>query len=251
MRKAFAAALVMACAATVLPACEGRPKSEDKAGEPPKKTTGPAVAVVDLTGGVPEQEKASLFGSAGPRRSFDELLRSLEAVIKEKDAVSVLVKWGSTSIGAARAQELGELLEKVKASKKVVCQGDGFSNATIMAAVRGCSQIWVSPAGGVDAVGIAAQLVYMRRFLADELHLSIDMLQVGKFKGAEEPLTRDGPSPEARASLTSTLADMRTSWIETMTAASKKPCAKANSTTSAAWASRSNSTPPPPKKTPA
>jgi protease-4 len=38
-------------------------------------------------------------------------------------------------------------------------------------------------------------------------------LQVGKFKGAEEPLTRDGPSPEARESLESTLADMRESWL--------------------------------------
>src|SRR5690606_25587881 len=97
------------------------------------------------------------------------------------------------------------------------------SNPTLMAVTRGCSSIWLSPAGGVDAVGLAAQVVYMRRLLADELHLSIDFLQVGKYKGAEEPLTRDGPSPEARASLMSVLADMRTSWLETMSAGRSRP----------------------------
>src|SRR5436190_1386122 len=92
-----------------------------------------------------------------------------------------------------------------------------------MAAARGCSSIYVSPAGEVETVGIAAQMLYMRRLLADELHLSIDMLQVGKFKGAEEPLTRDGPSPEARASLTGVLVDMRAAWMETITKARPRP----------------------------
>ena len=40
------------------------------------------------------------------------------------------------------------------------------------------------------------------------------MMQGGKFKGAEEPLTRDGPSPEARASLEAVLADLRARWLE-------------------------------------
>ena len=37
---------------------------------------------------------------------------------------------------------------------------------------------------------------------------------MGKYKGAEEPFTRDGPSPEARASLESTLSDMRSVWLD-------------------------------------
>lgn len=215
MRRArLALAALLLCAA-----CEGRPQGEAaKSGSDSqqKKLTGPAVSIVDLTGGVPEVEKAGLFGAAGPKKSFDQLLVSLDAVTKDKDSMSVLVKLGSTNIGAARSQEIGEVLEKLKAKKKVVCHADGYSNATMMLAARGCSQIWVSPAGGVDAIGIAVQIVYMRRLLADELHFNIDFLQVGKFKGAEEPLTRDGPSPEARASLMSTLTDLRAAWIESM-----------------------------------
>jgi protease-4 len=207
--------------------CEGRPRAgangETKT-EAPRKT-GPAIAVLDFGGGVPEQEQASLFGAVGRKKSFDELLNVIKELEGEsnKGTVGVLVKFGSSGIGAARSIEIGEQLEKLKEKKKVFCHGDSFSNATIMAAVRGCSKIYVSPAGEVETVGLAAQILYMRRLLADELHLSIDMLQVGKFKGAEEPLTRDGPSPEARASLTGVLVDMRAAWLETITKGRPRP----------------------------
>jgi protease-4 len=210
-----------------LAACEGRPVSgEGPHTEPPKKR-GPAVAVIDLTGGVPEQDKPGLFGVSGGRKSFDELLRvttELRGEGERKTLPAVMVKLGSAGIGAARSVEIGEMLGALKAERKVFCHADTLSNATLMLAAKGCSSIWLSPAGGVDAIGIAAQIVYARRLLADELHLTIDMLQVGKYKGAEEPLTRDGPSPEARASLMSVLTDMRASWLESL--GSSRPGAK-------------------------
>jgi protease-4 len=215
MPRAPSSFAVLAACAIVAGACEGRPRTSTSQADE-KKTTGPAVAVLDLTGGVPEQETAGLFGPVGRKRSFDELLRAIDEVEKDKQAPVVLVKFGATSIGAARSQEIGERLEALRAKKKVYCHGDGFTNATMMAAARGCSTIYVSPAGEVETVGLAAQILYMRRLLADELHLSIDFLQVGKFKGAEEPITRDGPSPEARSSLTSVLVDLRKSWIATI-----------------------------------
>jgi protease-4 len=221
---------LLALAPAAIAGCEGRPRSDegngDKTKTEPGKKHGPAVAVIDLTNGVPEQEKGGLFGLSGGKKSFDELLRvttELREDARSKGNVGVMVKLGSVAVGAARAQEIGEMLASLKEQKKVYCHADGLTNATLMMAAKGCSSIWISPAGGVDAVGLAAQIVYMRRLLADELHLTIDMLQVGKFKGAEEPLTRDGPSPEARASLMGVLTDMRSSWLETL--ASSRPTA--------------------------
>src|SRR6185436_1291761 len=88
-------------------------------------------------------------------------------------------------------------------------------------------KIVVSPAGEVETVGIAAQILYVRKLLADELHFDIDFIQVGKFKGAEEPFTRDGPSPEARASLESVLADFRGTWLAGVTEGRKAAAAEA------------------------
>lgn len=209
---------IFALATVAALGCEGRPRppGEEKTETP--KRTGPAVAVVDLAGGVPEQDKMGIFGVPGSKRSFDELLRVTEAVKKDERSVAVLVKLASAPIGAARAEEIARVLAELRATKPVVCHADSLSNTTLMVVSKGCSSVWLSPSGAVESVGLAAQVVYMRRLLADELHLTIDMLQVGKFKGADEPLTRDGPSPEARASLEGVLRDMRRSWLEGLSA---------------------------------
>ena len=109
MRGARIGALVLTTAALALGAlgCEGRPRaggSEAVPTEAPRRT-GPAVAVLDFSGGVPEQEAPSLFGQVGRKKSFDELLRTIEEISGDpkKGTVGVLVKFGGASIGAARA----------------------------------------------------------------------------------------------------------------------------------------------------
>jgi protease-4 len=196
-------------------ACEGRPRSAPAAAaesEPPR--SGPALAVIDLSAGVPELVEPGIFDVSPRHPSFDGLLRVIDRLGRDDKTRGVMVRFGGATLGLARATELGEALETLRKSKPVFCHGEEYSNATLYAAARGCGKISLSPAGGVEAVGLAAQVVYMRRLLADTLGFSIDFLQVGRFKGAEEPLTRDGPSDEARASLETTLGDLRASWID-------------------------------------
>jgi protease-4 len=216
-----AALAVLSCALAVA-GCAGRPRAADgtKTEAPPKR--GPTISVFDLSGGLPEQDKGGIFGVTTSKKSFDEFLRVAKQVGEDKKSVGVLVKFAGAQVGAARSQELGDVLAALKAKKKVVCHADALSNTTLMAAAKGCSSIWISPAGEVASIGLAAQVVYMRKLLVDELHFSVDFLQVGKYKGAEEPFTRDGPSPEARASLMSVLTDMRTAWVEALSAARPK-----------------------------
>jgi protease-4 len=198
-----------------LGAC-GRPHAgAGDAGAPSEERhSGPAVAVLDVSGGLPEQSQAGALGLAPPKPTFDDLLREITRVTKDKDDKAVLVRFGSAHIGLARAMELGDALADLGRTMPVHCHADGWSNATLYAAARGCRKIWVSPAGGVEAVGIAAQIVYFHKLLADTLGLTIDFLQVGKYKGAEEPFTRDGPSDEARQSLEGTLSELRAAWID-------------------------------------
>ena len=126
----------------------------------------------------------------------------------------MLVQLGMMRTGFARAQEVASMLGRIrKAGLPVVCHAHEYNNATLWMAKEGCDRIWLSPAGGVDSVGIAAQALYARRQLG-ELKLDVDMLQVGRFKGAAEPFTRDGPSDEARESLMGVLRSLRTTWLE-------------------------------------
>jgi protease-4 len=124
----------------------------------------------------------------------------------------VYVSLGGGRVGLARAEEIGTLLGAVRKTKPVVCHADDYGNATLMLAALGCSKLWVSPAGGVETVGIAAQLLFANRLL-ERLHVGVDFLQVGKYKGAQEPYTRNEPSPEARESLVGTLRGLRAAWL--------------------------------------
>ena len=212
---AFLAALV------VSGGCNGRPAPSSSSAKPPKK--GPALAILDLSSGVPEVESSGLFGPPpGRRRSFDSLLDTIDDVSKDKDVAAVFIRLGGATMGLARAEELSAALSKIRAKMPVYCHAHGYNNTTTMLAAQSCTKTWVSPAGDVEAIGIAAQIVYMHKLLTEELHVDVDFLQVGKFKGAEEPLTRDGPSPEARASLEGTLSDMRKTWLDLIKSGKKK-----------------------------
>ena len=166
--------------------------------------------------GVPEKEEAGLFGPPpGRRRAFDSLIKIIDEAQKDKDTQGPLRALRSGDFGMARAQELGEALADARAKHARSLPRERARQRDAASSPRaGARKITLAPAGEVEAVGIAAQVIYMHKLLAEELHLDVDILQVGKFKGAEEPLTRDGPSPEARESLESVLVDLRAAWLD-------------------------------------
>jgi protease-4 len=213
MRPIVAAAGLAAI--TAFAGCDGRHRAASSSGTPDEEPhAGPAIAVLDLSDGVPEQPPTGLLGLSPKGASFIDLAREVDRLGHDKDVRGVLVRLGTARVGLARSQEIGTMLGALGAKLPVWCHADDLSNGTLYLAARACKRIWITPAGGVDAVGLAAQTMYFHRLLADELGLDVDFLQVGKYKGAEEPFTRDGPSPEARASLQSTLSDMRAVWLE-------------------------------------
>jgi protease-4 len=200
--------------------CHGRPRTWspplDTAAESPGSSlaTGHgAITEIDLSRGAPETASAGLLGTP-TRQTYFRLMMLLKELAHSADTRGVLVRFGSAHFGWAHAEELAGLLARVRESKKpVVCHADGYGNATSWMAARGCDRIWVSPAGDVETVGIAAEMLYAHRLLAEKLGVSVDFLQIGKFKGAEEPLTRQGPSPEAKASLEGVLGAIREQWL--------------------------------------
>jgi protease-4 len=220
-------ALVAALAGGVI-GCEGRTRaaSAKADGLQHEPHSGPAIVVLDLSDGVPEQAKAGLLGLSAKSVTFDDLVREVEQLDRSSggsanskggertDVRGVIVRLGSAHIGLARASEIGNMLSSLGAKLPIWCHADEFANGTLALAARACKRVWISPATSVDALGLAMQTIYFHKLLADEIGLDIDFLQVGKFKGAEEPFTRDGPSPEARQSLESTLADLRAAWLE-------------------------------------
>ena len=217
MRRPRAALAMLLLAGVGTTACEGRPRSATASGERDEPQVGPSIGVLDLSDGAPEQPGGGLLGISAKPPSFNDVVHEIEVLehgTETSEVRGVLVRLGSAEIGLARAGEIGEMLSLIGQKMPVWCYADAYGNGTLALAARGCKRVWVAPASSVDAVGIAIQQIYFHKLLAEEIGLDVDFLQVGKFKGAEEPFTRDGPSPEAKQSLESTVADLRAGWLE-------------------------------------
>jgi protease IV len=220
------ATLLLALAAG---ACHGRPRTwsapppESRAGAEAKSWSGRGdaeIAEIDLTRGAPEEPSVGFFGTTRAQ-SYDELVTVLRDLAKKERSRGILIRFGGAKLGWARAQEVGDLLFALRnPARSIVCHAEGYANTTMWIAARGCDRIWVSPAGEVELIGVAAQGLYAHKLLAEKLGIDVDILQIGKYKGAEETFTRDSASPEARASLESTLAAIRGTWLEGLKARS-------------------------------
>jgi protease-4 len=205
----------LALLASLAFACEPRARTlgSGGSGTPTPSLGERRVLEFDLRGGAPEALAGGLF-QLPATRSYTGLVRALERGLEEDTTASVFVRLGEQTLELAQAQEVGALLTRyAKKGIPVVCHADGLSNATAALVAQGCTRRFLSPAGGLETVGLAAQVVYMRGIL-DRLKIEADFLHVGRFKSGPEPLTHEGPSPEARESLEVTLASLRKSWLE-------------------------------------
>lgn len=202
------------------PALEGRRKQRELS-----VSTG-SVVEIDLANGVPESTSAGGGWFPLPAsRTYTGLVRAIERIETDRDAKSVLIRFGGHRLNFAQVEELGELLAHVRRSRPVVCHAHSLSNATLWLTLKGCDSTWLSPAGDVDAIGIGTQVVYFKKLL-DSLGVKADFLAVGKWKSAAESFLRDEPSDAARQEWLETLGGMRQSWIEGVTAA--RPTATPN-----------------------
>jgi protease-4 len=173
---------------------------------------------IDLAAGAPESLSGGLF-QLPPSRTYTGLVRALEEGLRKDTTAGVLVRLGGATLDLAQSQEVGDLLVRYQSKKvPVVCHAEGLSNATAALVLRGCARRFLGAAGEAETVGIAAEVVYLRGLL-DKLNVQADFLHVGRFKSGPEPLTHEGPSPEAREALESALGSIREGWL----AAAKPP----------------------------
>lgn len=195
-------------------ACTGRPRYVDDDKEQAKAPAAGDKRLVefDLSAGI--QEASTGLIQLPASRTYTGLIRSIEGALNDETTAALYVKLGAQGLNFARAEELAELFSRFKnKGRPVICHSHGYNNATSLVALRGCSRIWLSAAGSMDTVGIAAELVHLKGLL-DRLKVQAQILSMGKYKSGAEPLTSEEPSEATRESLTATLASMRQTWLD-------------------------------------
>jgi protease-4 len=194
--------------------CTPRPRyvddDEDRKNEPGPNDK--KLVEIDLSSGASEGAGSGLI-QLPATRTYTGLVRALERALDDKLTAGVFVKLGAQGADLTRASEIGALLGRARDKQlPVVCHTHDYGNATSVLLLRGCSSIWVSAAGSIDTVGIAAELVHLKGLL-DRLKIRADFLSMGRYKSGAEPLTRDAPSEAAVEELRLTLGSLRESWL--------------------------------------
>jgi protease-4 len=195
------------------------PPTSPPATAPAKKAR---VAVIKLSDSLlerPESFSISLTTllSTGKAPALSDLTSRLNAAAADPALSGILLDLSAFHLTLNQAQELGALLSNVrKAHKRVAIYSADFDTATYVLASH-ADTILMPEQGNVLIPGAGLQMIFFAGTL-EKLHMSADFVQVGKFKGAEEPFTRKSASPEYRQQIEKLVDGMYTQIVSTIAA---------------------------------
>jgi protease IV len=172
------------------------------------------IAHVRLFGAVHESPPEQvLFPQAG-RKTLMDWLKRLARIRTDADVVAVALEIDSPSLSWAQAHELSDAIERLSQVKPVYAYLSGGGALSYLVA-QASSEVAMERTGTLQLVGLGAELLFFRGAL-DHLRLQPQMIQVGRYKGAAEPLTDREPSPEMLETYTRVLDDLYSQLCESI-----------------------------------
>lgn len=170
------------------------------------------IASLRISGGFPEKaDGPGLFGEI--EKTLPEMVRRLDRAANDDDIKGVVLKLRGPNVGRGKIAEIRAAIKRIRdAGKPVVAELESAMPADYMIA-SACDTITMPESGILALTGIRAEITYYKG-LFDLLGVQADMLQVGDFKGAAEPYTRDSMSPEFRKQFSKVIDDFYLQMIE-------------------------------------
>jgi protease-4 len=160
-----------------------------------------------LRSAAPEERGGDFFQQA--KTSHREVLHKIEEAAREPRVKGIFLRISDLGSAFARLTELREALLRVREAKKPVhCYFDSTDNSGYGLLAEVCDRIMMPPNGLLALTGLRAQSYYLRDLL-ERVGVSAELLQVGKFKGAADPLTRSDMAPEVRETMGALLDDLQ------------------------------------------
>lgn len=145
-------------------------------------------------------EEFSLFGD--DRTTLRSLIDRLHQARDDKNLRGVLITIGADAgMGLAQAQEVRDAIKDIRRSgKKVFVYADAYDTIGYTVACA-ASNICLMEGGEIEMPGVGFQTMFYKGIF-DKVGVKADYIQIGEYKGAEEPYTRTAPSDELRGELT-------------------------------------------------
>ena len=166
----------------------------------------PRIASIRITGAVSEMPAGfSLFGDS-KNKTLREWLARLAKARQDDDVAAVALELDETSLSWSQAQELADSIRRLREVKPVYAYmvAGGISHYVLMSSA---TELAMEPSGDLEIVGLAAEMTFFRGTL-DKLGVQPQMIQIGKYKGAQEPMMLTAPSPELQGEYNKMLDDL-------------------------------------------
>ncbi|MEK6607766.1 MAG: signal peptide peptidase SppA [Myxococcota bacterium] len=161
---------------------------------------------VDVRGRIPERPAPRrLFRLSGLQlhaggSSIEQLRRLFRDIARDPRARGVVLRVRDLDVGWSRLDSLRGLIDELRASgKEVVALLLAPGNREFYLACA-ANRILLEPSGPLGLVGLSAQVTFLGGLL-ERIGVRAELLPIGAYKSAADPLLRREMSPEHRASL--------------------------------------------------
>ena len=203
-----------AAAATAAEPAAGATADESVKSDRKKSTT--TIAHIGLTGSIPDGVgQGGLLADVSPH--LHRIVERIDKAGRDSRIKAVVLAIGTPDLGRARADEIRAAIARVrKAGKPVAAHLVGGAAVHYLVATA-CDTVTMAPAATLEVTGVRAEMTFFKAML-DRLGVDAEILQVGEFKGAGEPLTRTSMSPQLRQQYESFVGDLYDQMIERIAA---------------------------------
>jgi protease IV len=169
-----------------------------------------SVYELDLEGKLVDRSEDNPFSAAfaeamGQTREtsigLDDVLANIEKAKKDDNIVGIYLKGGSLVGGIASIKEIrNALLDFRKSGKFIVAYSDNYSQRMYYL-VSVADKVLINPQGMLELKGLSAQTMFLKNTL-DKLGIEMQIVKVGTFKSAVEPLITTKMSDANRLQVT-------------------------------------------------
>jgi protease IV len=156
----------------------------------------------------------------GPK-SLRRIINRLAELARDKTVTGAVFYLNQPELGMSQVEELGRALTAFRASgKRVIVFAEAYDLPTYLLATY-ADRITILKNGEIGITGLNMEEMYLAG-LFEKVGAKADFIQIGKFKGAEEPMTRTGPSAEWSKTIDGVLDDMYGQFVQRVALARKK-----------------------------
>lgn len=139
----------------------------------------------------------------------------------DKSVSGIVIYLNQPDLGMSQVDELGRAITAFRANgKRVIVFAEAYDLRTYLLATY-ADRITVLKNGEIGIDGLSMEEMYLAGLL-EKVGAKADYIQIGKFKGAQEPMTRTGPTPEWSKTIDGVLDDMYAQFIQRVASSRKK-----------------------------